>query len=89
MQKPAADIAAQVSAALAIMSRVARDHGTSADSAAAARWETLAKRAYVYAQDQYSALFGAATCTAAAADNCEGSGCSGGSGVRKHLAQVD
>lgn len=87
VQNPAADIAAQVAAALALSAKVARDHGTAADIAAAARWEERALRAFNYAKGRYDIFDGAATCgKSSALTNCQGSGCSGGRGVR--LSQV-
>ena len=83
MQNQASDIAAQVAAALALSAKVARDHGTAADRAAAARWEERALRAFNYAKGQYDIFDGAATCgKSSALTNCQGSGCSGGRGVR-------
>lgn len=83
VQNAASDIAAQVAAALALSAKVARDHGTAADKVSADRWETLAVRAYNYAQGQYNELDGAASCSVSSAkSNCQGSGCGGGRGVR-------
>jgi hypothetical protein len=80
MQNPAADVAAQVAAALALSAKLARDHGTADDQAAAVRWEELALRAYTYAKGRNTV--GASCSNSGARGNCKGTGCSGGAGVR-------
>lgn len=75
MQNPAADVAAQLAAALAMSAKVSKEHN-GGDNGAADRWLILAVRAYKYAK-QVSNMYGdASTCTASTAvDNCLGSGC--------------
>ena len=77
MQNPAADIAAQISGALALAAKVARDHGTAEDAAEAVEWEAKAVAALAYANrmvDEFT--LAGSTCTeSSAAGNCDGSTC--------------
>lgn len=77
MQNPAADIAAQAAAALALISRVALDHGTLADQQEASNtWAPKAERAYTYAKQMWQLHGNKSSCTLSSAnDNCIGSGC--------------
>lgn len=77
MQNPAADIAAQAAAALALNSKVALEYGTSADiESANTSWTPKAERAYVYAKRMWEMHGANASCTnSAALTNCIGTGC--------------
>jgi hypothetical protein len=76
-QHPAADVAAQAAAALALMSRVALDYGTEADKQAARNtWIPKARRAYNYAKLMWQKHGDMSSCTNSAANgNCVGAGC--------------
>ena len=77
VQNPAADIAAQLSAALALSAKVAKEHGTAADAEEAVEWEVKAVAALAYANrmvDQFT-LEGSTCTESPAAGNCMGSTC--------------
>ena len=77
LQNPAADIAAQLSAALSLSSKVAKEHGTAEDMAEAVEWEAKAVAALAYANrmvDEFT-LEGSTCTESSAANNCVGSTC--------------
>ena len=77
MQNPAADVAAQAAAALAMSAKVALEHGTPEDQRAAnSTWAPKAARAYAYAKLMWQRHGNDSSCTVSGAnDNCIGSGC--------------
>ena len=77
LQNPAADVAAQAAAALAMSARVALDHGTPQDQKVAnSTWAPKAVRAYAYAKNMWQKYGNDSSCTNSGAnDNCIGSGC--------------
>ena len=77
MQNPAADIAAQAAAALALNAKVATEYGTAEDQQMAnSTWAPKAERAYVYAKKMWEMHGANASCTnSASLTNCIGTGC--------------
>eukprot|EP00892_Ulva_mutabilis_P000076 jgi/Ulvmu1/10069/UM006_0016.1 len=73
---PAADIAAQAAAGLAMVAEVFMRHGTAADKQMARRYGTEATRTYAYAKLMYERHGNESTCFRSAANNnCIGTGC--------------
>jgi hypothetical protein len=77
VQNPAADVAAQAAAALALMAKIAQTHGNEWDQKVANfTWVPKAKRAYAYAKLMWQRHGKKATCTkSSASTNCIGAGC--------------
>lgn len=77
VQHPAADVAAQAAAALAMMSKVAIQYGNTVDQRNAnVTWAPKAERAYAYAKKMWQQHGDESSCTVSAAnENCVGTGC--------------
>jgi hypothetical protein len=87
---PAADIAAQTAAALAMLAKLFRAYGTTSDKASggfADRMAAKAAIAYVAAKDAYGRFGRLSTCALSSANtNCVGSCVVGAQGVRSVLS---
>jgi hypothetical protein len=87
---PAADIAAQTAAALAMLAKLFRTYGTTSDKASgglADRMAATATAAFVAAKDAYERFGRLSTCALSSANtNCVGSCVAGANGVRSMLS---